>query len=179
MAAISLESEIQQMLDLFYRSLATSNQQCGFALPSAPPPAFYAGSPLARQFQTLIAAPAAPATPLRTIAAFLHQCPPRPAPLPLPDWFWLQMPRLTAVLLATGQWRTYSQAGRQVDVSYQHILDLSRRGILLCLYAPRPNQSDRHCRYVWQPDLAMHFAADDGLPDRQANTAVASPSERS
>jgi hypothetical protein len=167
------------MLDVFYRSLATSNKQCGFALPAAPPVTFYTDSPLARQFHALIARPDAPATPLRTIAAFLHQYPLHPAPLPLPDWFWVQMPHLTAVLLATGQWITYYQAGQQVEVSYQHILELGRRGVLLSLYAPRPNQNDRHCRYVWQPDLETHFAEDDGLNSRHQSTAVASPSERS
>jgi hypothetical protein len=47
------------------------------------------------------------------------------------------------------------------------------------LYAPRPNQSDRHYRYVWQPDLATPFAVDDALPDRHPSIAVPGPSERS
>lgn len=172
-----LRTEIHQALDVLYRSLAISTQQCGLALPN-PPPTFYIDSPLARHLTTLAAHPTDPAAALRTLAAFLHQCPPHLAPLPLPDWFWLQIPRLTATLLATGQWPTYYQAAQQVEVSYQQILDLGRKGVLLSLYAPKPNQSDRHCRYVWQPDLLAHFPS-DGFKASRKERAVPDPSERS
>jgi hypothetical protein len=175
-----IETEIRQTLEVLYRSLATSAQECGLVLPNPPPAAFYTASPLVQRLEALADRPHDPATSLRTLAAFLHQCPPQPTPLPLPDWFWHQIPHLAAMLLATGQWLTYPQAAQQIEVTYQQILDLARKGILLSLYAPRPNQSDRHCRYVWQPDVAAHFPdTQRGDPHRKIHAARSAPAKRS
>ena len=66
-------------------------------------------------------------------------------------------PLLAGILLATGQWLTYHQAAQQTGVLYQRILELTRRGVLLSLYAPRSGQAEGRGRYVWQPDLLAYF----------------------
>lgn len=152
-----LRAEIERLLEQLYQSLATSAELAGIPFPATANVIFYTDSQLARYLHQLAEDPTKPAPGLRHLATFLHQCPPTPTPLPLPDWFWHQVPLLANRLIETGQWLTYPQASQEVSASYQQIQDLARKGVLLSLYAAKTNAKERYCRYVWKPDLLAYF----------------------